>query len=352
MPASSESVSGDGAPRERVLICAVNWIGDSVMAMPAVQQFREAHPSAQIIVLVKPALRPLWQLHAAPDGIVSIAGGIGGTLRTAARVRAARADIAYILPHSFRSALIPWLARVPERRGLPGHARDWMLTRVARPREAPGRTHQAFEYLDLLMPERMDRDLPPPVLRVPEEARRVALERLSSVASPRVALLPGAARGPSKQWPPEHFVALGRLLTSRLRAGVVVLGSPAEIDLCGRVSAQIGAATLNLAGRTSLPDLIALLRACDLVVANDSGGLHLSAAVGTPLVALYGITDPGKTGPLGATCRVLQQSSVRRRDVPRDSEEARRSLAAIRPEQALEAAVALLGERTAREEPA
>ncbi len=328
----------------RILICGVNWIGDSVMSMPALHAFRKANPAAHITMLVKPGLVPLWKLDAVFDSILQLHEGLAGTFKTAAAVRGLRFDKAYILPHSFRSAVIPWLAGVPVRIGMPGHFRDFMLTEVVWPLERPGRSHQAYEYLDLLLPSAGEAPLETLHLPLPAEALAAAGKRIAAATEPRVALIPGAARGPSKQWPREHFIALGRMLSEQRKCGIVVLGISREAALCEEVAKGIGPSALNLAGHTGLAEWIATLKACDLVVANDSGGMHLAAAVGTPLVALYGITDPSKTGPLGRICRVLQNSDVRTRDIPRDSPEARASLAAIHPEQAYDAAVSCLDE--------
>ena len=329
---------------ERILICGVNWIGDSVMSMPALHAFRKANPAAHITMLVKPSLVPLWKLGALFDGILQLHQGIAGTLKTVAAVRRLRFDKAFILPHSFRSAVVPWLAGVPVRIGMPGHWRDFMLTEIVWPQERPGRSHQAYEYLDLLTPSAAEAQLEPPHLELPADALEAARKRIAPAAEPRVALIPGAARGPAKQWPREHFIELGRMLSTQRKCGVVVLGISREAALCEEVAKGIGPSALNLAGHTGLAEWIATLKACDLVVANDSGGMHLAAAVGTPVVALYGITDPSKTGPLGKNCRVLQNSDLRTRDIPRDSPEARASLASIHPEQAYSAAIECLEE--------
>jgi heptosyltransferase II len=341
MHASRASASNNS---ERILICGVNWIGDSVMSMPALHAFRKANPSAHITILVKPALVPLWKLDAVFDGILQLRPGILGTLKASAAVRRLRFDKVFILPHSFRSAVVPWLAGVPVRVGMPGHWRDFMLTEVVWPLQRPGRFHQAYEYLELLTPTAADAELLPPHLELPADALAAAQARIAPAAEPRVALIPGAARGPAKQWPREHFIELGRMLAEKKKCGIVVLGISREAALCEEVAKGIGPSAINLAGHTGLAEWIATLKACDLVVANDSGGMHLAAAVGTPVVALYGITDPSKTGPLGKVCRVLQNSDVRARDIPRDSPEARASLAAIHPDQAYSAAIECLVE--------
>ncbi len=340
MPASPASAS---ARTEAVLVVGVNWLGDSVMSLPALQAFRRARPATRLVMLVKPPLAPLCSLHPAIDEVWTFSPGAGGVFHAAQRAAGAGFSAAFILPHSFRSALPPFLARIPERIGLPGHARDWMLTRVVRPPSGPGREHQAHEYRALFGVA--DAPDEPPALALPPALGRAAGERLAGLGAPRVALLPGAARGPSKRWPCEHFIALGQGLLRERPCGIVVLGSEQERALCERVAAGIGAGAVSLAGRTTLPELAALLAQCALAVGNDSGGLHLAAAVGVPVLTIFGITDPRKTGPLGPRVRVLQGNAPRSRDIARHSEEAVQALRRITPEQALAAARELIEAR-------
>lgn len=327
-----------------ILVCGVNWVGDTIMTLPALQAYRAAHPDHRITLLIKPGLRALWSLSDVPDDIVSLRGGLRGTWTTAREVARRACDRAYVLPHSLRSACIPWLARVPERIGMPGHHRDWMLTRVM-PLGADLRDrHQAYEYVHLLTPDRLNMPLDPPRLSIPEELRARALALLDGLPSYRIGLIPGAARGPSKRWPAAHFAELGRRLVSDWGAGLAVLGTAQEQDLCESVRAAAGDRAVNLAGRTRLDEWAAVLGACDLVVANDSGGMHVASALGVPVAALYGATDPGKTGPLGDRRRILQNSPVRRRDIARHSRAGQETLASISPDQALEACEQLRAE--------
>jgi heptosyltransferase II len=326
------------AEPENILVVGVNWIGDSVMAMPALQSFRRRHPDVGLTVLVKPAVADLWALHAAPDAVWRLERGRAGLRATIRRIRDAGFHRAFILPNSFRSAWIPWRAGVPERHGAAGHWRRPLLTHVVPPDPPSDRRHQVFEYLRLLAADGAALDREPPRLTVPRELEQRAQELTAGCARPLVVFLPGAARGPSKQWPAGHFVALGRALRQETRCGLLVLGTPGEGALCEAIAAGIGPETLNLAGRTSLKEWIALLGVADVVVANDSGGMHVAAALDRPLVALYGLTDPAVTGPLGTRVTVLQGATGPvSRDIPRDSEAARTALAAIRPDQAIAA---------------
>jgi len=154
------------------------------------------------------------------------------------------------------------------------------------------------------------------------------------------------ARGPAKQWPAASFSATGRRLAHAAGARIVVLGTAGETALCRAVAADIGPAAISLAGRTTLPELAAVLGRAACAICNDSGGMHLAAVMGTPVVAIYGLTNPAKTGPLGRGHRILTApAGVRTRDVARDSAQARAALAAVSADAVADAALATLGSR-------
>ncbi|MBP7276390.1 MAG: lipopolysaccharide heptosyltransferase II [Kiritimatiellae bacterium] len=332
MSGSTAFASADAASG-RTLVVGVSWIGDTIMSWPAIQAWRAAHPSRFLAVLAKPAPAELWRMHAAPHEVWTLERGAGGVRRAVRAIRHAGVQEAWIFPHSLRSALIPWLAGVPVRIGMPGHApRDLLLTRVAPVSRAPGREHQQFEYLDLMGCAEASPGRPELVL--PAEARARAAEWTSAAAGrPCVAMMPGAARGPSKCWPVDRFEEVARRLARETDAFVVVCGGAAERDDCRRVAAAAGERGISLAGWMTIAEWAATLAACRCAVANDSGGMHLAAAVGTPVVAIFGRTDPAITGPLGAGHAVLQAPGIKGRDVPRRDEEARRRLEAIRADE-------------------
>lgn len=320
----------------KVLLYAPNWLGDSIMALPAVAALKRRDAGCRIVVLSRSSVGAVWSLLEAVDSCVSVETGIAGALRSASRVRAAQVDCAYILPNSFRSGLIPFLARVPRRIGLPGHGRSWMLSGVVSLSAAALAAHQSREYAEILG---VDADrLSLPELKLPDDVVARCLARLGGDRDAmRVALVPGAARGPSKRWPAEHFAAVGRHLTSALGAQCVVLGTRDERQLCETVRDAAGGESVCLAGETDLLEFAAALQLCRLAVTNDSGGMHLAAAVGTTVVVVYGRTDPAKTGPLGDGHVILQQSSRRSRDIARDSADAAESMRGVTPQQVCEA---------------
>jgi heptosyltransferase-2 len=318
------------SPAEQILVVSTNWIGDAIMSMPALQLFRQAHPDAQITLLARPLIRALWAMHPAVDQLETMTA----PRPTVRSLRRTHFDRAYIFPNSFRSAFIPFLAGVPRRRGAPGQWRRLLLTD---PVQLPS-GHQQFEYMKLLD---VAGEPPAPQITISPESFQTLDAKLCGLpetGKPLITLLPGAARGPSKRWPAEHFARLAQRLQAELGAQIVLAGGPDDSAVCAPLAAQTGA--LDLSGKTALAEWAALLKRSDCVVSNDSGGMHLATAVGTPVVAIFGLTDPAKTGPLGRAM-VLQKSAVRSRNIPRDSAEAVRALAAVTPDEALAAVLAL-----------
>lgn len=334
----------------RILICGLNWFGDSVMSMPAIQAYRRVHGVDRIVMLVKPPLADLWRMHGAVDDVIPLELGIGGVLGAARHISAASFRTAFVLPNSVRAALPPFVARVPTRRGLRGKHRSWLLTDIVAPTLARTDAHQSWEYADVLGLSAeecggSEGDEWRSEITVSEDAAARAAEMLSTAAGERwAAFIPGAARGPSKRWPAEHFVTVGRRLAGSGSVRIVVLGTRGEAALCAGIAEGIGPGALNLAGKTSIPEMAAVLAQCSVVLTNDSGGMHLATAVGGRVVAVFGLTDPVKTGPLGEGHRVIVREGVTgSRDVARDSAEARECLRSIGPDEVYEAVAEVLG---------
>lgn len=334
--------------RRSVLICGVNWYGDFIMSLPAMQLYRDAHPEDDITLLVKPHLAPLASLTKVADWTAALPPGVMGTLAASRAVAARHCKAAFVLPNSFRSALIPFLARIPERRGTPRHWRRAMLTTPVRTdgvADDDVHRHQSWEYVRLMGLNPFPDRLPSPRLAVAADARASCLERLMLPSDrPWIALIPGAARGPSKRWPAKCFACAGHQLAASLGACVLVLGTESERALCRDVVVTVGPIARNLAGRTTIPELVALLGMCRLAITNDSGGMHLAAASGAPVVAVFGVTDPGLTGPLGDRHRIVRPhpDAAASRDVLRQSAAASSALASIGVDAVTSAAESLL----------
>jgi len=325
----------------RVLICGTNWLGDSVMSMPAVRAFLKASPGASVTILARAPVAGLWRLFPGLAGVEVLEPGLGGTVSAGWKLRG-RFDECRVFPNSFRSALIPCVAGIPERRGFVGHWRSALLTHVVSA-DLPPDAHQSLEYARLMdVPD--GALMPPPYIEPDADAGAWAGDRLCDDGACWVAVLPGAARGPSKQWPASHFAQVVRRLSGEAGCRVVLLGGHGDRDACARVLTESGGSALDLAGRTTIPQLAAVLSRCRCAVTNDSGGMHLAAAAGTRVVAVYGLTDPRRTGPLGAGHRVIARDDVpHARDIAARSAWAEKVLASIEPAAVFEAAQAVMG---------
>lgn len=273
----------------RLLIVAPNWLGDAVMALPAVADVRRARPEAVIAVAARRAIAPLFSMV---EGVEAT----GGPERLALPPPA---DIALLLPNSFRSALGAVRARIPERWGYRGDWRGRLLTRAV---GRPGRVHQVEYYQHLVRALGMPTGDSTPRLAIGREPRETAAALLCAsgwqAGRPLVGLAPGAAYGSAKRWPPSYFADVARALA---RDGVqpVVVGSagdaPAVAELVAALPSDVR--PIDLVGRTDLPALAGVLARCRAVVSNDSGAMHLAAAAGAPVVAIFGPTDETLTSP-------------------------------------------------------
>lgn len=302
-----------GAPA-CVLVRAVNWLGDLVMTLPAVRAVRAAYPVAHLDVLVKQELAGFYEGCGWIDEIVPylVRRGLPGAadrVQVVGGLRARRFDLAVVLPKSFESALWVRLAGIPRRVGFRSDGRGWMLTDAV-PVPVRPRAHQSGDYLELLRVglgiEATDQGHLE-VHGAHRDRMRDWLATRRSGAGPLIALAVAAAYGPAKEWPEARYVALVDRLVDRHRAECVLVGAPGEREKCERVAATSRHRPVVAAGATSVGDLVALLSLCDGFAGNDSGAMHVAAALGIPTVGIFGSTDPERTGPRGPRVAVLRQ---------------------------------------------
>lgn len=297
-----------------ILVVGPSWVGDMVMASVLFQLLRARQPQARIDVLAPGWSLPLLaRMPEVNQGIEMPVGHGRLGLRTRwqlARSLRGRYDQAIVLPGSLKSALVPWLAGIARRTGYRGEQRYGLLNdmRQLRPAELPLMVQRyAALALDVRAPVAADlpAELPRPRLRV-DRARQAALRADLGLDArqPAVALLPGAEFGPSKQWPLAHYAAAARSLLA-LGHAVWVLGSPKDAE-AGRLIAEQAPGTIDLCGRTRLEDAVDLLAAASGCISNDSGLMHVAAALDVPLVALFGSTSPEHTPPLSPSAQVLR----------------------------------------------
>ena len=294
-----------------ILVVGPSWVGDTVLSQPLLQLLKDRHPGAQIDYLAPPWTLPL--LARMPEVHAGIENPFGhGALQFAPRrrlghsLRAAGYDQAVVLPNSFKSALIPWFAGIPVRTGFRGEARWGLLNDLRRldPQALP-QMAQRFAALALPAGAVPPATLPPPALASSAADQAALLARLHiDRDKPAVAFCPGAEYGPAKRWPAAHFATLARELAARGYA-VWLLGSPRDYAVAETIARAAAGTCVNLCGKTSIAEAVDLLAAARLTVTNDSGLMHVAAAVGRPLVALYGSSSPQFTPPLSTQARIV-----------------------------------------------
>ena len=354
-PAEANDVPG----AKKALIVAPAWVGDMVMAHSLVSLLKERHPPAEIHLLAPTATAPLGQRMPGVDAVHELAVGHGELgfarrRRLARKLRALEFETAYVLPNSFKSALIPWWAGIRRRVGWHGEARFGVLN-DRRPLDAGRYSRMIDRFMALALPEGapLPERWPRPELRVDENNRRSAIERLDldpecsrapepplgesldrgdgtdrngdfhkiveplrselpdrddepglKLDRPVLALCPGAEYGEAKRWPAARFAAVAK---DRLRLGhaVWLVGSAGDTKIAGEIAAA-APGVVDLTGRTSLLDAVDLLSLADAVVTNDSGLMHIACALDRRVIAVFGSTSPRFTPPLSPLATVIE----------------------------------------------
>ncbi len=298
--------------QDKVLVVGPSWVGDMIMAHSLVQIVAAAQPARLSVLAPEFMSSLLSRMPGVTDAITTpFAHGrlqMRERWRIAARIRQVRFDRAIILPGSFKAALVPFLARIPQRVGFLGEKRYGLINdiRSIDLLRVPLATSR-FAQLGLPSDTAAPLDYPPP--RLNSQPQRVAklLNEMGYVAveKPILALCPGAEFGPAKRWPIEHYARVGQ--TKRNEGWQVwVIGSNADYPLGETIRKHVGQDCFNLAGKTRLDDAIDLISVATCVVTNDSGLMHIAAALGRPLIAVYGSTSPEQTPPLTPNAQILK----------------------------------------------
>jgi heptosyltransferase-2 len=304
----------------RIMIRATNWVGDAIMALPALRAVRQKHPEAHIGIVARPYVAEIYRDQGIADELIPYDPGgehrgWSGGEKLARELRAREFDAALLLQNAFDAAWLAWRAQIPQRIGYARDGRLFLLTKaipVPKPGEIPA--HEKFYYLELLRRagwvEQLQDDAHI-VLNVPEEARGRALQiLLEAGARPnglRVAVGAGASYGSAKCWPTDRFAKTLNAFLSHREAEVILFGTPGETPVTNAIAAELHKPPINLTGKTAVGELPALLSQCHLFLGNDSGAMHVAAAVGLPVVAVFGPTDPEGTSPVTPRAMIVQQ---------------------------------------------
>jgi len=300
--------------RDRILVVGPSWVGDMVMAQALYRLLQQRAPGAAIDVVAPSwSLPVLARMPEVASGIELAVGhgelGLGRRRRLGLSLRAKHYGRAIILPRSAKAALVPWFARVPRRTGFRGEWRYGLLNDVRPLHAALDQTVKRFVALGLeaneAAPSGIATDLHPRLTLDSANLERLRARWSLSADVPLVALMPGAEYGAAKRWPTAGFGAVAAQLAQQ-GADVVVLGSAKERALGEAVVAAAAQPRVrNLCGATSLTDVVDLLGAAEVAVSNDSGLLHVAAAAGAPVVAIYGSSSPSFTPPLTQSAGVV-----------------------------------------------
>jgi heptosyltransferase-2 len=295
----------------KILVRAPNWVGDAVMAIPALEIIRRKHADAEIYILARPAVADVFFGQPFADRVLQYDfrgrhGGWLGREKLISGLRKERFDIAVLLQNAFDAAWLAWRAGIPERIGYARDARTPLLTKAIRvPRAAEIPKHESYYYLELLHRAGWIAEtgaIQPIRLLISEAARTTTDAALRAAGARenawRCAIAPGASYGAAKCWPPGRFALLADRLISECDADVIFFGTPGEREIAARIRSNMKLSAISLVGETSTRDLPALFASCSAFIGNDSGAMHVAAAAGLPVIGIFGSTDPEGTAPV------------------------------------------------------
>ena len=319
----------------KILVRGVNWLGDSIMTIPALRHLRRCFPRAHLTLLVRPSVADVFrELECVDEVLVRPLRSMTDYLRVGRELRSCRYDAALLFPHAFGAAALTAAAGIPVRIGYATQGRRFLLTHSIALAPTLLRQHEVHRYLHLVaeaarilsadarpVMSPLDLRLAVPAHRQEEMKKRLAAAGLD-VNKKLVVLNPGAINSRAKQWLPERFAAVADALLRRGDTAVILIGTAAERTVAERVRQQMRQEPLVLTGQTTVADLLALLSCAHLLISNDTGAAHVGAAVGTPTVVIFGPTEDFATRPFSDHAHVVKHpvecSPCMLRDCPID----------------------------------
>jgi heptosyltransferase-2 len=316
-----------------LLVRGTNWVGDAILSLPALKRVRREFPDATITLLVRPWVAGIYEGCAAVNEVwlfdqCGLHRGWQGRLRLVRELRQRRFDAALLFQNAFEAALLVRLAGIPVRAGYDRDGRGWLLSHKIAIDPRASKLHQTYYYLDLVdqllgsprtiqglepmwMSEFPPESMPDITLGMSSARKESARLRLQAqgvdFTRTMVGVNPGAFYGSAKRWPVARYAAvLDRLIDER-QVSVAIFGSPNEVKIAESIRAAMRRQPAILSGRTELSELIAMIACCDLFLTNDSGPMHLAAALRVPTLAIFGSTDEVATGPMSPAAVVLNK---------------------------------------------
>jgi heptosyltransferase-2 len=307
-----------------ILIIAPNWIGDAVMTQPLLASIKALYPDSTIDVLASTWVAPIYRACSEVNQVIEakfehkqLQWGLRKQL--AKQIEKQKYQACFVLPNSFKSALIPWLANIPLRIAYRGEMRFGLINVALDNPSKFNRPPMVQHYLALSAllndeeqaeGQQVYSNTPPPRLNISTSAKQSIQSKLQSanITESIYVFCPGAEYGPSKRWPTEHFARLAQeLMKENPNNHIILIGSQADQNLANEISPQ-GNQNSNIhnwCGSTSLDEAIALIGMSKAVVSNDSGLMHIAAALRVPQVAIFGSSDPAHTPPLSDRAKVI-----------------------------------------------
>ena len=291
---------------KNLLVRGVNWIGDSVMTLPALRALRKAMPGTKISLLLKPWVSAVFENNPNIDEIIIYGDehkGTIGKIKLSRMLNKKGFCGAILLQNAFDAALITFLAGIKERAGYNRDGRGFLLTTIISVPHNEDKTHQIYYYLNLLEQLGLKAEYSFPYIYITFDERLHARELSKNMKRPILGINPGATYGSAKRWFPDRFAEIANWFISDTGGSVIIFGGKSEVDIADEIYKNIipefrtSNSLLSLAGKISLRELISLIAECDVFITNDSGPMHIAYAVRTPLVAIFGSTDPQLTGP-------------------------------------------------------
>jgi len=291
------------------MVRTTNWIGDAVMTTPGLMAIRETFPDARISLVANPLVAQLFEFHPDCDEVIVYDrkgrhAGLVGFLRFIALLRGRRFDCAILFQNAIEAAVMAFLAGVPKRVGYITDGRRLLLNHPAPIGDAELALHHTDYYLNMLAQFGIKS-----VLKQQRLALRPAEIHWAAEQLPRgrfAVINPGAAYGSAKRWIPERFAGVADQLASRYGLSIVLSGGPGEVEIGADIAKAMQSSHLNIIGKTSVRQMMAVLAASSLMITNDSGPMHVAAAFNIPVVAVFGPTDHTTTSPWGTRSQIVR----------------------------------------------
>jgi len=343
---------------KRIVVRGTNWVGDSLMTVPALRALRRLMPDAKITLAIRPSAQGLFaDADFVDDLIIYDRQQLSSVARQTLEWRRRRFDLAVLFQNAFEAALIPFAARIPLRLGYATEARQLLLTDPVPLPKWRATRHEVFYYLYLiaalehtLLGTTTVCDSEPDAALHLSEARKAdasALLRNNGVRENKtlVAICPGSINSRAKRWPAERYASLADRLIEESHAEVLLIGSQEELDVSNAVTSQMRQKPVVLTGKTSVAQVTAMLGLVDLLVTNDTGPAHIAAALGSPTLVIFGPTNPLTTRPFSPVAEILRHppdcAPCMLRDCPIDH----RCMTAVTVEEVLSQALVLINRR-------